>query len=204
MSSTPQPTLTLLTLVHPSPTPPPEHFVHLIHNLLTPLECNTLISTHQNLIPSNVTTDTIRDREVFSSDSLACLLWSRLPFYHTSKIQDEDGQWWTAKSLNERFRLCRYGIGGKFSPHTDARYLRSVDECSFMTVNIYLNSVPVEWNGATRILDEGVAGGVLGKVQPVLGMAAVFRDCLFHDGEELIGGEKVCSSSCFIAFFDSP
>jgi hypothetical protein len=73
--------------------------------------------------------------------------------------------------------------------------MRSVGEQSFMTVNLYLNTVPEEWKGATRVLSEpgreGEVQEVLGKVQPVMGSAAVFRDCLWHDGEELVAGEKV-------------
>lgn len=69
-----------------------------------------------------------------------------------------------------------------------------------MSVNIYLNTVPEELKGATRILYHEPGTGnywdgveelkVIGKIQPVLGSASVFRDTLWHDGEELLGGEK--------------
>lgn len=61
-----------------------------------------------------------------------------------------------------------------------------------MTVNIYLNTVNTSHGGATRALSEPSGGNllseeieVLGKVQPEIGMSAVFRDCLWHDGEAL-------------------
>ena len=103
--------LPLLALPSSNPTPP-EHFIHLIHNLLTPVECAQVISTHQNLIPSNVTPSTKRDRELFEDERLAEMLWERLTeFYGEDRVRDEDGQWWRAKSLNERLRLCRYSPG---------------------------------------------------------------------------------------------
>jgi hypothetical protein len=65
-----------------------------------------------------------------------------------------------------------------------------------MTVNMYLNTVLPEHGGATRILSPSATGStdggheVLGKVQPVEGSAAVFRDSLYHDGEALGAGLK--------------
>jgi prolyl 4-hydroxylase len=67
-----------------------------------------------------------------------------------------------------------------------------------MSVNIYLNTVPEKNKGATRILQHQVdylPGGdreliVLGKVQPAQGTASVFRETVWHDGEELLAGEK--------------
>ena len=107
----PQATLSSLPLLPvPSSNPtPPEHFIHLIHSLLTPVECAQVIRTHQNLIPSNVTPSTKRDRELFEDERLAEMLWERLKeFYGEDRVRDEDGQWWRAKGLNERLRLCRY------------------------------------------------------------------------------------------------
>jgi hypothetical protein len=65
-----------------------------------------------------------------------------------------------------------------------------------MTVNMFLNTVLPEHGGATRVLSPPVADSihekheVLGKVQPVKGSAAVFRDSLYHDGEALEAGVK--------------
>lgn len=64
-----------------------------------------------------------------------------------------------------------------------------------MTLNIYLNTVPSECGGATRFLSSldpmnSVKQVVLGKSQPMQGSAAIFRDDLWHDGEEVMEGNK--------------
>jgi hypothetical protein len=101
------------TLTHlPFTSDSPDHFVHIISNLLTEGECDELIRTHTNLVPSNVTRDTIREREMFQDADLAELLWHRLRgFYDGGEIADEDGCVWRARGLNERFRLCKYEKG---------------------------------------------------------------------------------------------
>lgn len=111
-------------------------------------------------------------------------------------ITDEEHCTWKPAHLNPCFRFCKCAPGDDFAPHVDGRRLTSINAQSFMTVNIYLNSVARAAGGATRALDRSVPGemegefGVLGAVQPVLGAASVFRDSLFHDGEVLREGGK--------------
>jgi hypothetical protein len=64
--------------------------------------------------------------------------------------------------------------GGKFSPHTDGRRLESVNDQSFMTINIYLETVPESHGGATRFLSPGKE--VIKKVQPQLGQCVKWLD----------------------------
>lgn len=90
--------------------------------------------------------------------------------------------------------------GGKFTAHYDYSRQTSLDEKTFMSVNIYLNTVPEAQKGATRVLKTEPHMGdywngrdvltAIAKIQPVVGSASIFRDTLWHDGEELLGGEK--------------
>ncbi|KAE8440824.1 hypothetical protein EG329_006405 [Mollisiaceae sp. DMI_Dod_QoI] len=186
------PTYSLVTLPSPAPSSSKPHQIHIITNLLTPSECSSIISDHNNLIPSHVTPTTVRDREAFDDHVLSELLWERLKlFFGSEKLEDEDGCQWEVEGLNERFRLCRYLPGGKFSPHFDGKRFASVNEQSFMTVNIYLNTVPPSHHGSTRFLSPPLSpSNVLSQVQPVLGTAAIFCDNIWHDGEELLEGDK--------------
>jgi hypothetical protein len=66
-----------------------------------------------------------------------------------------------------------------------------------MTVNIYLNTLAPTQHGATRVLQQPPSSSLaprtfipIARIQPVQGSAAVFRDDLWHDGEELMDGEK--------------
>jgi tetratricopeptide (TPR) repeat protein len=83
--------------------------------------------------------------------------------------------------------------------------LEDLNTQSFLSVNIYLNTIPSTSCGSTRILKSPFQPGtdtapfplppvtpdqILFKIQPVLGTAAIFRDTVWHDGEELLEGEK--------------
>ena len=104
-----QPTLAELSFQGSDST---TYFVNIITNLLSKSECQTLISSHKDLIPSNVTPQTIRTREQFDDYELSDLLWERLKyFYGKHRVKDEERYWWKAARLNERFRLCRYEKG---------------------------------------------------------------------------------------------
>ncbi|KUJ11654.1 uncharacterized protein LY89DRAFT_688836 [Mollisia scopiformis] len=193
---------TLATLTHlPFPTTDPTHFVHIISNLLSLSECNSIIASHTDLSPSNLTYGTIRTREQFFDRPLANRLWSRISkFYAGTRIQDEDGYWWVAKGLNPDLRLSKYEKDGKFTAHFDYPRSLSLNEQTFLSLNIYLNTVPSSLGGSTRILRHEATKGdywngidgleVLARIQPVQGCASVFRDTVWHDGDKLLGGEK--------------
>jgi hypothetical protein len=205
----PQPTLIKLPLANQSPI----HFVNEISSLLTPSECSTLINQCTPFLIPVSGAYSNRQRRIFEDEDLAILLWTRLEsFYNGMKITDEEAQTWTAHSLNPVFRFASYGGGDGFAPHFDGRRLVQVDLQSFLTVNIYLNTVPESAGGATRVLSSPSSPNfsanekfeVLGSCQPVQGTAAVFRDSLFHDGEVLREGKKFLLRTDIVFKRDKP
>jgi hypothetical protein len=84
--------------------------------------------------------------------------------------------------------------GDLFGPHYDGQHFPDLDLQSFMTVNMYLNDVPLSSGGATRVIDRSEPldseNRVLGRIQPIQGIAAIFRELVYHDGEPLKDGLK--------------
>eukprot|EP00918_Siedleckia_nematoides_P052446 GHVU01114589.1.p1 GENE.GHVU01114589.1~~GHVU01114589.1.p1 ORF type:complete len:203 (-),score=17.85 GHVU01114589.1:1007-1615(-) len=87
--------------------------------------------------------------------------------------------------LNERMRFLRYAKKDYFKPHYDGNYVRDNGEKSYITVMVYLN--------------EGFAGGTTTFIHPFgdnieiipqTGSVLVFQHDVFHEGAELINGQK--------------
>jgi hypothetical protein len=111
-------TMSLLPLVKPSTNSPScqsqphTPTISLIHHLLTPSECEDLISKHGPDLSSATTNYAERDRCVFDDASLSALLYARITdCYLAERVIDDDDCTWTPSGLNPRFRLARYGPG---------------------------------------------------------------------------------------------
>jgi len=125
-------------------------------------------------------------RNIHDHQELANALFERLyPKLKYKEIIDEFGEIWVAYGLNRRFRLCKYSSGGKFAKHEDGFYQDKVNSRSFATLMIYLNTVPVNYGGATYFNDYDI------RIQPKEGSAICFLvNNLLHEGEELKAGTK--------------
>jgi hypothetical protein len=129
------------------------YFVHKISNLLSPSECEAIVEAHEGDLASTSGTYSGRLRDIFDDEDLADRLWQRLKtFYQDNRIIDDEGQSWRALELNKRFRFCKYKPGDDFKPHIDGCRLATIQSQSFMTVNMYLNTVEDGHGGATRVL----------------------------------------------------
>uniref|UniRef100_A0A7S4G9W3 Prolyl 4-hydroxylase alpha subunit Fe(2+) 2OG dioxygenase domain-containing protein n=1 Tax=Eutreptiella gymnastica TaxID=73025 RepID=A0A7S4G9W3_9EUGL len=112
---------------------------------------------------------------------------------HVPHTIHQGGAEWEAVGLNECWRLAKYFPGDRFGAHVDARFIRSQDEHSMYTVNIYMNDGFK--GGSTRFYkSDSTKEGPAAAVIPRTGMALIFRQPpafdYLHDGEQLVSGLK--------------
>ena len=67
-------------------------------------------------------------------------LWTRLEAVMEEQgllqLKGLEGSDWSGVGLNEMVRVVKYQIGGRFAPHCDASFTRSVEERSWWTVSL--------------------------------------------------------------------
>ena len=65
---------------------------------------------------------------------------------------------WKAVGCNPHWRVCKYPGDGKghFGPHRDGEYAYNSERRTLLTVNGYLNALPLGFGGATRFLREDI------------------------------------------------
>lgn len=96
--------------------------IYIFDDLLTVEECDEIIQAYKDLIPSNVSPETVRTRQVFEDARLAEKVWKRIEGFFSEgsgevnakavgMVVDGDGERWRVKGLNERWRLCCYDVG---------------------------------------------------------------------------------------------
>lgn len=181
--------------------------VHVLHGVMSPKECKRLIAaaeaigfTHAGLAIGD---DTYRVnlaarnnlRVVFDAPELAAGLWPRI-----REVANSQHEGAPLRGLNSRFRVYRYEVGMRFSPHVDVRTTVPLGETRESLV-LFLNA---EFEGgATRFFEtkdksqrrgEGRGRKFDNKVRfaltPEVGGAVVFDHLLLHEGAEVTAGVK--------------
>lgn len=146
--------------------------VHVIHNVLSPEECQYFISQMESLGLEHVENEgydpTYRNnqRVIVMNREIALCLMERIQGHaqptssvvvtrETSSTLPSGvmrGEW-LLHHVNHCFRLCKYEPGGHFSPHYDADYKPVPHLRSLRTFMLYLNGS--EFNGGTtNFIDE--------------------------------------------------
>lgn len=166
--------------------------VFLIHNFLTPKECEELIalSESKGYADAPITTGPnsfamvkeIRNNDRVMIDDVAM---ANLLFDRAKPFLPETWFGWELEGLNERFRYYRYKPGQKFARHSDGCFQRDHGERSHLTFMIYLNEGCV--GGETTIYH--IQGRDL-HIVPEVGKVLVFAHKLLHEGTEVLDGVK--------------
>jgi hypothetical protein len=172
------------------------HDIFLISNFFTTKECTSLIECSESTGFSSIDYDkTYRsnDRMMTQSKELTHMVYNRISKSKLiPKIIIQENTQWELTGINPQFRFCRYIPSQHFSKHLDGRFIKSENEKSFFTLNIYLNENYE--NGSTRFyLDETDTSLISLSIKPHTGLAVVFNHetkSYLHDGEVVTLGKK--------------
>ena len=167
--------------------------VNLLQNFLTKAECERIITAAEEEgfgitpYPKHYRGNL---RLTVNDPGLAEVFFYRIKSW-VPPVISLDGSEWQIVGLNERIRLSKYLKGDEFKTHIDAKAIRTSDEQSMFTVNIYLNS---DFGGGRTIFYDKDRTTELTSVQPEAGVCLLFRQppgaYLAHSGEVLKSGVK--------------
>lgn len=192
--------------------------VRVVHEVLSPNECTSLIRAAEALnfsAPKNFEArDRVCERVHTVDTSLSIPMMSRLHAF-LPEIVIVDGARWRLTRFTHHWRFVRYYKGGHFAPHYDGSKLLPWYEMSMFTVQVYLNSQGEDFSGgATRFymdhvpihqashsITDGQSMRAHGDgpiepthaVQPRAGDVLIFDHggrSVFHDAEALTDGCK--------------
>lgn len=162
--------------------------IFVIHDLLSPEECDELISRSESLgyeaaAVGGESIPQLRNngRAFLEDPTLAAELWRRAaPFVPRHR----EGH--SACGLHERFRFYRYETAEMFGAHYDGAVHRGEFEVSKLTFMIYLGDV--DEGGSTNFYGPGLV--LQHEVRPARGKALVFDHCRLHEGAPVLRGRK--------------
>lgn len=97
---------------------------------------------------------------------------------------------WKYKTLNERFRYCKYHANQFFGRHLDGVHYRSDSVQSKLTFMVYLNSAPDFEGGRTLFFKDKNTPEIWASYIPQRGDLIVFDHNLWHEGEQVTAGNK--------------
>lgn len=180
---------------------------YIIKNFLTPKECSEFIEKAVKIgfdLASHDYPPSYRNNEriIMDDEELAEKMTKKLkPMLDSLNLVEfeKDGLECELKSVNSRFRLCRYQEGQEFRIHQDGVHYKSKFVKSILTFMIYLNE---EFdNGHTIFFKSGPSSNPpeeMGKYKPQCGDLIVFDHELWHSGEIVNNGIKYVMRSDII------
>jgi prolyl 4-hydroxylase len=176
--------------------------VFVIHDLLSPAECDQLIARSEALgyeaaaVGGEMLPSLRNNARAFLEDAgLADELWKRAAAFVPAQV--DGGQ---ATGLHPQFRFYRYETAEQFGVHMDGRMRLGDYAESRLTFMIYLSAV--EAGGETKFYRVG--GTVQFEVAPTPGKALVFEHQRLHEGAAVKRGKKYVLRTDVMYRFHSP
>jgi hypothetical protein len=186
-------------------------FAVVIHNVLTPRECQQWIfdAEHIGFIDSslfigederNVVLHWKGSRCTLVNETQTTLLWNRIKKFIPDNLLHEEQQMYPC-GLNSTLWFLRYEEGNYFAAHMDGTVEKvgdpqkglgfGFDSRSYLTFQLYLND-DFE-GGSTRFLHRN--GEDFFNVLPKTGSVLLFEHRMEHSGEEVKRGKKYIARS---------
>ncbi len=172
----------------------------VIPQLFTPQECADLLtnSIQQSFQQAHTHYPTYyrnNDRLVVDSLALAEWLFAKVRPYvpevlEIQSVVPTEAGTWQIQELNARLRFCRYGAHQYFHRHLDGVHYRSEAVQSKLTFMIYLNGSENFTGGRTLFFKDKDTSDIWAAYTPQQGDMIVFDHTIWHEGEELLSGEK--------------
>jgi len=182
----------------------------VLRNFMSAAECDGVIRQAEALGMCDPPSETYRfrlcERVKIMGEDIADVLFKRaLPYLNDIQVRESErprgvpaaamqGDW-KPSTINPCFRVCRYDVGGFFSPHHDGDFVRNSTNRSLKTFMVYLND-DFE-GGPTNFYDESQPHyakaepeKVIFSYRPERGSCLVFNHDITHDGGELRIGRK--------------
>ena len=161
--------------------------IFILDDFLTEKECIDFINFSEDHGFTSADVETKNGKQVISyirnndrvdhySEELSQRLWSKL-----SAFQLPTFDFMNAIALSPYFRFYKYVSGQKFNMHKDGQQ-QVGENISYFTFIVYLNENCI--GGSTKFRLDDIS------IKPKTGSLLIFEHRLWHQGEEVISGEK--------------
>jgi len=193
-----------------------ENRISILHQLLSPSDCKTLIESLENLgleLSSTQINYRSNHRRRIKSPDLSLQIFSKIgKFLEPIVLTEEDDQQtghgfklhgiWEPSYLASDWVFSKYITGTHFGPHYDSPTVINFGERSLQTIIIYLSDNFL--GGATNFFDDikqapdpkdnnifmGDRDNVIKTISPTQGSGLLFHHHLLHEGEVIKEGYK--------------
>lgn len=167
----------------------PHKYAVLIENVFTIQECKAMIDMvnklnkwEKALVGDEIDLETRNcDRLIIDDPAIANTIFERIQSHLPKHFGNR-----SLKGVNERLRFLKYGVGQYFRQHYDGVYKPDYFEQSYITCQVYLNTV----NNGGETVFYNKKSVPISYVKPKAGSVLLFEHHILHSSSVLYEGEK--------------